>query len=209
MKQDFKDELNKQTRFNAANNSSVIQLRERFDSFSERIKILNVTVKEFLADEGDDNNNDEEKYLKMSTLEQNVRKLLRLARENEENTSSSIMERDAVLRMLKTSSRQKHQPLSEVVKSYIEKQEKGKLGLYHELEKMLEITRGKRNTGKTYSIPEQIDMKLLKSQAATLRYFSYVFHQCSSSREFINDIFKSCSDVCFYFVLFISVNHWI
>ena len=174
MKQDFKDELNKQTRFNAANNSSVMQLRERFDSFSERIKILNVTVKEFLADEGDDNNDEEEKYLKMSTLEQNVRKLLRLARENEENTSSSIMERDAVLRMLKTSSRQKHQPLSEVVKSYIEKQEKGKLGLYHELEKLLEITRGKRNTGKTYSIPEQIDMKLLKSQAATLRYFSYV-----------------------------------
>ena len=27
--------------------------------------------------------------------------------------------------------------------------------------------------------------------------------------ENLNGIFKSCSDVCFYFVLFISVNHWI
>ena len=177
MKQEFKEELSKQTRFNTANNSSVIQLRQRFDSFSERIKILNVTVKEFLADDDADNEDDDgdndEKYTKMSTLEQNVRKLLRFARENEANTSSSIMERDAVLRMLKTSSRQKHQPLSEVVKSYIGRQEKGKLELHHELERLLEITRGKRNPPrKTYPIPEQIDLKMLKSQAATLRYGS-------------------------------------
>ena len=190
MTQNFKEDLNKQTRFNAANNNSVIQLRQRFDSFSERIKILNITVKEFLADE-ENNDEDEQSNLKISTLEQNVRKLLRFARENEENTSSSIMERDAVLQMLNTSSRQKHQPLSEVVKSYIEKQENGKLGLYHELERLLEIIRGKRNTGKNYSIPQQIDLKMLKSQAATLRY-SVVLRL-----EFIHESYLDVCICCF------------
>lgn len=168
MRQNFKEEFATQTRFNAANNHSVIQLRQRFDSFNERIKLLNLTVKEFLEEESDNNDGDPSN-LKMSTLEQNVSKLLQFARVNVENTSSSLMERDAVMRMLKASSRHKHQTLSEVVKMYIEKQEKGKLELFHELEKLLETVRGKKSFRDSHLSPEQVDLKLLKSQAATLR----------------------------------------
>lgn len=168
MRQNFKEEFATQTRFNAANNHSVIQLRQRFDSFNERIKLLNLTVKDFL-EEDNDNNDGDPSNLKMSTLEQNVSKLLQFARVNVENTSSSLMERDAVMRMLKASSRHKHQTLSEVVKMYIEKQEKGKLELFHELEKLLETVRGKKSFRDSHLSPEQVDLKLLKSQAATLR----------------------------------------
>lgn len=169
MKLNFKEELATQTRFNAANNHSIIQLRQRFDNFNDRVKVLNVTVKGFLSDEDETEDEDDSSNFKISTLEMNVRKLLQFARVNVENTSSSLMERDAVLRMLKASSRQKHQTLSEVVKLYIEKQEKGKSALFHELEKLLEVIRGRKPVGKKHSQSEQVDLKVLKSQVATLR----------------------------------------
>ena len=169
IKLNFKEELATQTRFNAANNHSIIQLRQRFDNFNDRVKVLNVTVKGFLSDDDETEDEDDSSNFKISTLEMNVRKLLQFARVNVENTSSSLMERDAVLRMLKATSRQKHQTLSEVVKLYIEKQEKGKLALFHELERLLEVIRGRKAVGKKHSQSEQVDLKMLKSQVATLR----------------------------------------
>ena len=169
IKLNFKEELATQTRFNAANNHSIIQLRQRFDNFNDRVKVLNVTVKGFLSDDDETEDEDDSSNFKISTLEMNVRKLLQFARVNVENTSSSLMERDAVLRMLKATSRQKHQTLSEVVKLYIEKQEKGKSALFHELERLLEVIRGRKPVGKKQSQSEQVDLKMLKSQVATLR----------------------------------------
>ena len=169
MKENFKNDLATQTRFNAANNHSIIQLRQRFDIFNERVQFLNVTVKEFLEEAEEDSETDRNNY-KISLLEENVRKLLHFARTNVEHASSNLMERDAVLRMLKTSAKQKHQTLSEVVRVYIDKQERGKMALFHEVERLLEIVRGKKTTGKRQSTPQQVDLKLLKTQVATLRY---------------------------------------
>ena len=168
MKENFKNDLATQSRFNAANNHSIIQLRQRFDDFSERVKYLNVAVKDFLEEEDQKIETNESNH-KISVLEENVRRLLQVVRTNVDNASSNQMERDAILNMLKVTAKQKHQTLSEVVKVYIDKQEKGKVALLYEVDRLLDVIRGKQPSVKSRPTPKQVDLKLLKSQVATLR----------------------------------------
>ena len=168
MKENFKNDLATQSRFNAANNHSIIQLRQRFDDFSERVKYLNVAVKDFLEEEDQQIETNESNH-KISVLEENVRRLLQVVRTNVDNASSNQMERDAILNMLKVTAKQKHQTLSEVVKVYIDKQEKGKVALLYEVDRLLDVIRGKQPSVKSRPTPKQVDLKLLKSQVATLR----------------------------------------
>lgn len=163
----FKHELAKQTRFNAANNSSIIQLKDRFETFNERVRLANVAMQEFLDIESKDLE-DDSSNIKMSVLERNVRKLIQVARTNVENTSISVNEKEAVLSMLRASSRHKHQALSEVVQQFVEKQERSKIALANEIEQLLELVRGQKVTAKR-TIKPKTDLKYLKSQTAMLR----------------------------------------
>ena len=161
----FKQDLAKQTRFNAANNNSIIQLRDRYDNFNERVRTVNVAIRQFLEAEQEDLEEDVEN-IKISVLERNVRKLIQLARTNIENTSSIITEKEAVLNLLRTSSRHKKHTLPEIVQKYVEKQERAKMALANELEVLLTCIKGPKFklTYKTKS-----DLKYLKSQMSMLR----------------------------------------
>ncbi|XP_045157219.2 ERC protein 2-like [Mercenaria mercenaria] len=165
MQRRFKQDLAKQTRFNAANNHSIIQLRERFENFNERVKTVNIAIRQFLETEHDDIQEDADN-IKISVLERNVRKLIQLARTNIENTSSSISEKEAVLNLLRTSTRHKQHTLSEIVQQYVEKQERAKMTLANELEQLLTAVRGPKSK-LTYKT--KTDLKFLKTQMSILR----------------------------------------
>jgi hypothetical protein len=161
----FKQDLAKQTRFNAANNNSIIQLRDRYDNFNERVRTVNIAIRQFLEAEQEDIEEDVEN-IKISVLERNVRRLIQLARTNIEHTSSSMNEKEAVVSLLRTSSRHKKHSLPDIVKQYVEKQERAKMALANELETLLTCIRGPKFklTYKTKS-----DLKFLKSQMSMLR----------------------------------------
>lgn len=184
MQRRFKQDITKQTRFNAANNHSIMQLRERFDNFNERVRVVNVAIRQFLDAEQKDIEEDSEN-LKISVLERNVRKLIHLARTNIENTSSSISEKEAVLSLLRTSSRHRQYTLTEIVQQYVEKQERAKISLATELENLLSIVRGPKSKLMNKS---KTDLKYLKSQMAMLRYcvispIFYLFELFFQNRE--------------------------
>lgn len=168
MQKSFKDDLAKQSRFNAANNHSIMQLRERFDSFNERIRGFNVAVRRFLEPEQLEEIEDDPDNVKLSLLERNIRKLIQVARTNIESTSSNVTEKEAVLSILKTSGRNKTQTLPEIVQQYVDKQEKGKAALAKELDLILDIVRGQKFTAKMSAKPKT-DLKWLRSQMAMLR----------------------------------------
>lgn len=169
MQRTFKDDLAKQSRFNAANNNSIMQLRERFDSFNERVRIVNVDVRRFLEPEHLHEIDEDPDNVKMSLLERNVRKLIQVAKANIDSTSSNVTEKETVLSILKTSAKNKTQTLSEIVQQYVDKQEKGKAALAKELGHVLDIVRGSKFTAKV-SMKPKTDLKWLKSQVAILRY---------------------------------------
>lgn len=168
MQKSFKEELAKQSRFNAANNHSIMQLRERFDSFNERVRGVNLALRRFLEPENQADIEDDPDNVKLSVLERNVRKLVQVARTNLESSTSNVTEKEAVLSILKTSSRNKTQTLPEIVQQYVDKQEKGKAALAKELDLILDIVRGQKFTAKVSAKPKT-DLKWLRSQIAMLR----------------------------------------
>lgn len=168
LQRNFKQELSKQTRFNAANNSSIIQLRDRFDNFNERVRLVNVAMRQFLDTEHHKDFEDDPENVKMSVLEKNVRKLIQIARANIETTSSSVSEKEAVLNLLRTSTRNKQCTLSEIVQQYVEKQERAKMALSRELETLLDIVRGPKHKPKI-TTKQKTDLKYIKTQMAMLR----------------------------------------
>ncbi|KAL4236191.1 hypothetical protein ACF0H5_004578 [Mactra antiquata] len=167
MQKTFKHELAKQTKFNAANNSSILQLKDRFEQFNERVRIVNLAMQEFLHTENRDIDDDANNF-KISYLERNVRKLIQVARTNIEKTSISMNEKEAVLNILRASSRHKHHTLSDVVQSFVEKQERAKLALAKEMEQLLELVREQKARTKIATRPKT-DLKYLKAQMAMLR----------------------------------------
>jgi len=167
MRTNFKEDLATQSRFNAANNSSIILLKDRFDNFNERVKTINVAIRRFLEPENVSIDDDADN-VKLSMLEKNVRKLIQCARINLENTSTSISEKEAVLKILKTSSRERSQTLADVVQQYVEKQEKMKISIWKEIEHLLDVLRGKKYTAKVSTKPKT-ELKQMKSQIALLR----------------------------------------
>lgn len=169
MQRTFKDDLSKQSRFNAANNNSIMQLRERFDSFNERVRSVNVDVRRFLEPEHLHEIDEDPDNVKMSLLERNVRKLIQVAKANVDSTSSNVTEKETVLSILKTTAKNKTQTLSEIVQQYVDKQEKGKAALAKGLGHVLDIVRGSKFTAKV-SMKPKTDLKWLKSQVAILRY---------------------------------------
>ncbi|KAH3696859.1 uncharacterized protein LOC127861608 [Dreissena polymorpha] len=167
MQKNFKQDLAKQSRFNAANSNSIMHLKCRFDNFNERVRNVNVAIRRFL--EPDNVHVDEDpENVKLSALEKNVRKLTLVARTNIETTSSNTNEKEAILSILRTSSKSKNHTLLEIVQHYVDKQEKGKTALGKELEKLLEVVRGNRFTANMSTKPKT-DLKYLRNQMATLR----------------------------------------
>lgn len=177
MRKQFKDDLAKQSRFNAANNHSIIQLRERFDNFNERVRAVNVIIRRFLDSDHLKDIDDDPDNVKLTLLERNVRSLIQIAKTNIESTSSNVNEKEAVLSILKTSSKCKSQTLTEIVQQYVDKQEKAKAALAKELDILLDVVRGQKFTAKLSTKPKT-DLKWLKSQMAVLRlvvFFSSPF----------------------------------
>jgi len=168
MRQNFKEDLAKQSRFNAANNHSIIQLRERFDTFNDRVRLVNVVIRRFLEPELHSEIEDDPDNVKLSLLERNMRKLIQVARTNIESTSSNVSEKESVLTILKTSSRNKAQTLPEIVQQYVDRQEKGKGALAKELDAVLDTVRGHSFTANVSTKPKT-DLKWLRSQMAMLR----------------------------------------
>ena len=168
MRQGFKEDLSKQVRFNAANNNSVIQLRNRFDQFNDRVKKLNILLRGFFTEKEESELEEKSDDLKMSFLEENVKNLIQMVKSNMDKTSNSMNEKETVLNMLKTSGRKQQETLSEVVRHYVDKQEKGKASISRELEGLLETVRGSKFTAK-FSARPRTDLKLIKTQVATLK----------------------------------------
>ncbi|XP_052774517.1 uncharacterized protein LOC128213059 [Mya arenaria] len=167
MRNHFKEDLATQSRFNAANNQSIIHLKDRFDNFNERVKNINIAIRRFLETDNlhvdDDPDN-----IKISMLEKNVRKIIQVARTNLENTSHSSSEKEAVLSLLRTSTRHRTQTLTEAVQQYVDKQEKGKAAIGKELDMLVDVVRGSKFTAKMSTKPKT-DLKYLKTQMAILR----------------------------------------
>ena len=163
----YKAELSVQARFNAANNSSILRLREKFVSFNEKIKSLNSVIEQFLSGNQSEYDYDQEN-VKMSRLEENVHTILDLVKEQQDAVDSKAAERETILTLLKKSTNN-NEPLSDIVKRHLERDEKAKSIVNKEIEKLVDILRkpakqqirNKQNPG--------IDMKHLRNMVATVR----------------------------------------
>jgi hypothetical protein len=163
----YKAELSVQARFNSANNNSILRLREKFVSFNEKIKSLNSLIEQFLSGNQSEYDYDQEN-VKMSRLEENVHTILDLVKEQQDAVESKAAERETVLALLKKSTNI-NDPLSDIVKRHLERDEKAKSIVNKETEKLVDILRkpakqqirNKPNTG--------VDMKHLGNMVATVR----------------------------------------
>ncbi|XP_063397387.1 uncharacterized protein LOC134681666 [Mytilus trossulus] len=162
----FKTELAVQARFNAANNSSIIRLREKFISFNEKVKILNRQIAEFLS--VNENSNDNQDNEKLSRLEQNVKTILHIVKQQQDAVESKTTERESVLALLKKSTN-KSEPLSDIVRRYLEREEKGKSVVNREIEKLIEILRKSNKPQLKNKSNAGTDMKHLRNMVATVR----------------------------------------
>lgn len=164
----FKAELAVQARFNAANNSSIIRLREKFVSFNEKVRILNKQIGELLAADSLHGTYDPTENVKFSRLEQNVKTIMHIVQEHHDTVESKANERDLVLTMLKKS-KNKNESLADVVRKYIERDEKGKVIVFKEVEKLLEVMRKNKPQYKNKNTVNGVDMKNLRNMVATVR----------------------------------------
>ncbi|KAL3857973.1 hypothetical protein ACJMK2_012595 [Sinanodonta woodiana] len=168
MRKGYKIELDKQARFNAANNNSVIKLQERLFAFNDKIKFMNHSIRKFLKDSDIVPNSDLDD-IRISMLEENVQALLQAAKASMESTSSSDAERNTVLSMLKMSEQKNYKSVSDIVKKFLEREEKAKLNILSEIEELRQILKGKDRQSKTFHNHASTDFKFLKMQIATIR----------------------------------------
>lgn len=166
MREKYKESVNIQGKFNTANNNTIIRLQEKFTEFNSKIRTLNILVQNFMGVQ-------EAKYVsdsdmvKVSTLERNVRHLLQVSQSNKEIANNVNKEREAILSQLNKSVNKK-QPLSEIIQKYLEKEEKKKLALFHEIERLSESASDK-NYGSSKCPREVTDMRALRNMIATVR----------------------------------------
>ncbi|KAK3587582.1 hypothetical protein CHS0354_032782 [Potamilus streckersoni] len=168
MRKGYKMELDKQARFNAANNNSVLNLRERLFAFNDKIKVMNHSIRQFLKDTDIVPNSDLDD-IRISMLEENVQALLQVAKSSMESTSSSAAERNTVLSMLQMSEQKNYKSVSDIVKKFLAKEEKAKLSILSEIEELFQILKGKARQSKTFHNHASTDFKFLKMQIATIR----------------------------------------
>ncbi|XP_062591360.1 centrosomal protein of 128 kDa-like [Saccostrea cucullata] len=163
-KKAYKAELAIQAKFNAANSNSLIKLKERFTNFNGKVKSINLMLKRFL-EESDSSLTEEADYVKLTVLERNVKLVIERARESKENADDILDEKQNILQLLNTFPK-KEEPLSETVRKYLAKEEKVKVAIFKELEKLRATVRGSTN----YQSPTPVtDLKLLRNMAATVR----------------------------------------
>ncbi|KAK3101440.1 hypothetical protein FSP39_003625 [Pinctada imbricata] len=165
----FKSELSIQAKFNAANNNSIIKLKERFSNFNNKIKQMNAMIRCYfgedeIAFESDPDNT------KLTVLERNLKHALQSAREKTSAANSMESERKAVLTAFNMSS-SKYNSISDIVRKYVEKEDKGKAAIFTEIEKLRSLVKsnGFSKPKSKHVLTPVTDVKLLKSIVATLR----------------------------------------
>ncbi|XP_060077256.1 uncharacterized protein LOC132556836 [Ylistrum balloti] len=170
----FKQELGVQSRFNAANNSSVLRLREQFTTVNTRIRQLNCLISDFLYDHVAETTQENTVTGAMLTiLEKNIRTLMDKADQHAETLDRSSNERNTILSLLRKPM-SRSEPLSEIVRKHVEKENKTKLAICQEMEKLNESLRdvgagSLRNGGSSNSVIQTTDLKLIRNMIATFR----------------------------------------
>ncbi|XP_069136251.1 putative leucine-rich repeat-containing protein DDB_G0290503 [Argopecten irradians] len=163
----FKHELGVQSRFNAANNNSVLRLTEQFSAVNTKIRQLNGLVQTFLRiNVASESEEDMVPGAMLKSLESNIRLMMDKVDQNAETLNRSSSERSDILSMLKKPLT-KTEPLSEIMRKHVEKENKIKLSICRELEKMAESLRD--GTGNTGSVTSTTDLRLMRNMIATFR----------------------------------------
>jgi hypothetical protein len=163
-KKAYKDELFVQAKFNAANSNSLIKLKDRFSNFNAKIRSINLMLKGFLGDY-DNPSFEEIDNVKLTVLERNVKLVIEKARESKETAKDVFDERENILQLLKTVPK-REEPLSSTIRRYLSREDKDKVGLFKELEKLRTSVRG---SAMIQSSTPVTDLKLLRNMAATVR----------------------------------------
>ncbi|XP_061193353.1 centrosomal protein of 128 kDa-like [Saccostrea echinata] len=163
-KKAYKTELAVQAKFNAANSNSLIKLKDRFTNFNGKIRSINLMLKRFL-EESDSSLIEEADYVKLTVLERNVKLVIERARDSKENADDILDEKRSILQLLNTFPK-KEEPLSETVRKYLAKEEKVKVAIFRELERLRSTVRGSSNYQSSTPVT---DLKLLRNMAATVR----------------------------------------
>ncbi|XP_033748505.1 uncharacterized protein LOC117333353 [Pecten maximus] len=170
----FKQELGVQSRFNAANNSSVLRLKEQFTAVNNKIRQLNGLIQEFLHDSvATEPQENVIAGAMLTTLENNIRTLMDKADQHAETLDRSCGERNAILSLLKKPV-SRTEPLSEIVKKHVEKENKIKLAICQEMDKLNESLRevgtGIHTNGSLSStVTQTTDLRLIRNMIATFR----------------------------------------
>lgn len=163
-KKAYKSELSVQAKFNAANSNSLLKLKDRFTSFNGKIKAINILLKSFLG-EGSHVSSEEADNVKLTVLEHNVKLVIEKARENRDTTQDILDEKQSIYRLLNTFPK-KEEPLSDTVRKYLAKEDRGKKSLVKELDRLKATLGGPSK----YGSPDTVtDLKLLSNIVATVR----------------------------------------
>lgn len=163
-KKAYKSELSVQAKFNAANSNSLLKLKDRFTSFNGKIKAINILLKSFLG-EGSHVSSEEADNVKLSVLEHNVKMVIEKARENRDTTQDILDEKQNIYRLLNTFPK-REESLSDTVRKYLAKEDRGKKSLIKELDRLKATLGGPSK----YGSPESVtDLKLLSNMVATVR----------------------------------------
>lgn len=163
-KKAYKSELSVQAKFNAANSNSLLKLKDRFTSFNGKIRAINILLKSFLG-EGSHVLSEEADNVKLSVLEHNVKMVIEKARENRDTTQDILDEKQNIYRLLNTFPK-REESLSDTVRKYLAKEDRGKKSLIKELDRLKATLGGPSK----YGSPESVtDLKLLSNMVATVR----------------------------------------
>ena len=129
---------------------------------------MNTILRGFLGEDEEIVDNDPDNT-KLTALERNLKRALQKARDTMATAQNIENERQAVLVILKKSSA-KHETITQLIQKYVDKEEKGKVHIFKELEKLRQIiTSGSYTNPKFKSQNVVTDVKLLKTMVATVR----------------------------------------
>lgn len=170
----FKQELCVQSRFNAANNSSVMRLKGQFLTVHSKLNELNRWIRGYLRmDSVGDTQESTVTSAIISVLENNISKLMDRANQHAVTLDRSTSERDTILNLLKKPVT-RAEPLSQVVRKYIEKENKTKMAICRELYRLNEILRESCHVTGSHSssgssLTETTELRQIRNVIATFR----------------------------------------
>ncbi|XP_050410045.1 uncharacterized protein LOC126824737 isoform X1 [Patella vulgata] len=170
LKYSHKKELEKQSNFNSANNSAILRLKEKFISFNESVIQMNQVVRNYLGDEPESYNTDPDN-IKLSYLEKNLKRVLQNAKISQQIADNFMKEKQEVVKIFgKTTTKTS---LKEIIEDYIDKEQKSKISLWRDIEKLADVIRGLPKTGilqkRVSNDSLATDFRFLKNYVATLR----------------------------------------